>query len=362
MLSGPPPAPSIPDTPSSAPAFSRATPSPSPSILQHSLPHGNFTMLDLELLHSWVIDGAAAFMDYREADVHVFTTTVIQIAFQHPFLMHQILSLGALYLAHVNPQKASLYQHASDNHSAIGITLFQPQIGNMDENNCHACFAFSTHLFLLAWANQDVSKPSTIFFAPTQKTDSETVNIQWVKLHRGAMQLIIQFWSVLEHGPMHVLFDDWIGLHPHREDPVEDSVRPHLDSLAEAWISGSTTMSEKEILFKTLGLLRRIFSMMSFVPQIGNLHIVMAWFSWIPDRFIVMLENKVPEALLIVSYYCVALQKMGHIFWLTGKAENLLKTVVDVLGDGWERWTRWPIEQVLGVDGLKELSVADNQS
>ncbi|TVY93850.1 hypothetical protein LAWI1_G000832 [Lachnellula willkommii] len=319
-------------------------------------------MLDLELLHSWVIDGAAAFMDYREADVHVFTTTVIQIAFQHPFLMHQILSLGALYLAHVNPQKASLYQHASDNHSAIGITLFQPQIGNMDENNCHACFAFSTHLFLLAWANQDVSKPSTIFFAPTQKTDSETVTIQWVKLHRGAMQLIIQFWSVLEHGPMHVLFDNWVGLHPHREDPVEDSVRPHLDSLAEAWISGSTTMSEKEILFKTLGLLRRIFSMMSFVPQIGNLHIVMAWFSWIPDRFIVMLENKVPEALLIVSYYCVALQKMGHIFWLTGKAENLLKTVVDVLGDGWERWTRWPIEQVLGVDGLKELSVADNQS
>lgn len=318
-------------------------------------------MLDLELLHAWVIDGAAAFLDYREADVHVFTTTAIQMAFQHPFLMHQILSLGALYLAHVNPQKASHYQHASDNHAAIGITQFQPQIGNMDEKNCHACFAFSTHLFLLAWATQDVTKPSTIFFAPTPKTDSETVNIQWVKLHRGAMQLITEFWPILEHGPMHVLFDNWVGLNPHREDPVEDSVRPHLDTLAEAWISGSTTVSEKEILFKTLGLLRRVFNLMSFVPQVGNLHVVMAWFSWIPDRFIAMLENKVPEALLIVSYYCVALKRMGHIFWLTGKSENLLKTVVGVMGDGWERWTRWPMEQVLGVDGLKEMSAADNR-
>jgi hypothetical protein len=299
--------------------------------------------------------GAAAFLDYREADVHVFTTAVMQQALQHSFLMHQVLSLSALYLAHIHPEKSSLYLHASDSHAAAGIALFQPQIGNMNDENCHACFTFSTCLFLQAWATQDVAKTSTIFFLPAQIRHSETVNIQWVKLHRGAMNLVTEKWSTLKKGPLHALFDNWNDLDPHRDDPVEDEVRPHLDCLAEAWISGSTTVTEKEVLFKTLGLLRRAFSMMSFNLQIGNLHIVMGWFSWIPDRFIGMLENKIPEALLIVLYYCVALQKMDHVFWLTGKAENLLKTIVDVIGGGWERWTRWPIEQVLGPVGLKKL-------
>jgi hypothetical protein len=76
----------------------------------------------------------------------------------------------------------------------------------------------------------------------------------------------------------------------------------------------------------------------------------MSWFSMISDGYLALLEQKLPEALLIVAYYCVALKRAENMWWVKTKGENLLKTVILELGgvDGqWDRWTRWPVEQVL---------------
>lgn len=72
------------------------------------------------------------------------------------------------------------------------------------------------------------------------------------------------------------------------------------------------------------------------------------------DEFIEMLEQKLPEALLIVVYYCVALKRAERMWWVKDKGENLLKTCLGELGPGWERWTHWPIAQVLGREMLGE--------
>jgi len=61
------------------------------------------------------------------------------------------------------------------------------------------------------------------------------------------------------------------------------------------------------------------------------------------------MEQKIPEALLLVLYYCVALKRLDHLWWVKGKAENLLNTVLAELGPGWDRWTMWPVDQVLGL-------------
>jgi hypothetical protein len=37
---------------------------------------------------------------------------------------------------------------------------------------------------------------------------------------------------------------------------------------------------------------------------------------------------------------------------MAGKAENLLRTVITELRGRWGTWTRWPMEQVLGEDGV----------
>lgn len=74
----------------------------------------------------------------------------------------------------------------------------------------------------------------------------------------------------------------------------------------------------------------------------------MDWPVMISDEVEVMLADKVKEALLLVTYYCVLLHKVSHIPWMRGKGISLLNTTLDALGPGWEKWTSWPIEIVLG--------------
>lgn len=153
------------------------------------------------------------------------------------------------------------------------------------------------------------------------------------------------------------LFQPWAGLDSNGPFPLNSIEERELSSLPSAWNTTSCTLSvkQKDTLDFTLGKLRRAFSMLDFNPEVSNLSVVMAWFSWISEEYMKMLEEKIPEALLLVVFYCVALKRVEYmppVWWVEGKAENLLRTVIVELGEPpgaiWERWLRWPVEKVLG--------------
>jgi len=155
-----------------------SNPPPTPISLQPALP-ANFTILDLEILHHWTTRSVESFVDF-ESCVNLFKVTVVEMGFEYPFLLHEILALTALHMSRVKPHKAAIYRHASDTHLATGLALFQPEIANLNINNCHACWAFSTMTFTHAWASQEPTKPSTLFFTPPISIldDPDVVHVQ----------------------------------------------------------------------------------------------------------------------------------------------------------------------------------------
>jgi hypothetical protein len=106
----------------------------------------------------------------------------------------------------------------------------------------------------------------------------------------------------------------------------------------------------KEVLEAALQTLRRAFSLSTYKPEISRLAATISWMTLIPEEFVQLVEERVPEALLLVAHYCVLLKRLENLWWVKGKAENLLQTVRAALGDGWERWLQWPIDEVLGID------------
>lgn len=262
--------------------------------------------------------------------------------------MHELLSISALHLSHLRPEKRLLYGHASDAHAATGLSLYQPQIARLTYKNCHACFAFSTWIWVHAWAAQDLAKPSTIFFAPDNR-DEEDVHIKWIALHRGTNSIIETLWPVLKDGPLGGIFDPWVALDPARPDPLTDEEAPILNALPQIWqTSNSLSIREKEALERSISKLRRTFSMLTLNTNISRIAIVMAWFSAVSDEYLLMLERKVPQAIILAMHFCPTLKRIEYLWWMKGKSENLLKTLLDALGDGWDEWTRWPKEKVFG--------------
>jgi hypothetical protein len=345
-ISTPPAGPTIqsmlcPEPPSS-------TPSPLPTYNPNADPSA-FTMLDMELIHFFLTESADQFKGYYLPKM--FKTAIMQISFQYPFLLHEMLSLAALHIAHSQPERKSYYLLAADSHTTTGLSLFQQEIRRgVNETNCHACFAFSTMLFTQAWASQDLSKPNYLFFPPTEGTAEGQV--QWVKLIRGTHTILEGKWGILAQGPLAGLFTRWDALDENRDDPITEEEEWQLRNVREAWIVSARTQEEKNILDGALRKLQRVMSMLSNHQDIGKHPIIMSWFSTISDEYIKMLEQRTPEAVLIAIYYCVPLRLLDTAWWMKGKARNLLETLLGVLGEGWTRWTKWPLEKVMEEDML----------
>ena len=299
-------------------------------------------MQDLELLHFYTTTYSDNFFEDPKL-IDIYRTTVVQLAFAYPFLMHEIMAVAALNLAMLRPQKRASYRHLSDTHAATGLSLFQAEISNLNEHNCHACLAFSSLIFTNAWASQDINKPSTLFFSPSG--DQEDIEqIRWIKLQRGTKVLISTQWHSLVNGPLAAVFVPWKDLDPNRSDPLPEDEERRFQELAESW--SAAPEDKRNILDEALKQTKRIFSMLIEFPEQSKIEIIMSWLTLISDDYLELLEQKYPQAVLIVMYYCVVLQKLEGAWWMKGKAENLLQTMIDVLGGGWERWTRWPIEKV----------------
>jgi len=134
---------------------------------------------------------------------------------------------------------------------------------------------------------------------------------------------------------------------------VEPAAEKHLQDLAVAWNSPSAHQSPlslefREILDETLESLRNVHTLLGDNSGISELSVVLSWISTMPEGFLKMLEKKVLEALLLVAHYCTLLKRLQRLWWINGRPESLLRTVLNLLGNGWERWTQWPIDVVLG--------------
>lgn len=183
------------------------------------------------------------------------------------------------------------------------------------------------------------------------RDDLDVVPVQWVNLQRGSKEIIGRLSHLITKGPLEPLFAPWQGLdrnQPHPLPPIEEE---RFSELPTTWTFSALSPAEKETLDMSFASLRRVFHLLAYNPDISKLSAVMSWFSMLSADYIRMLKDKVPEALLIVVMYCVALKRADNMWWMSGKGQNLMRTVMGELGDGWERWTSWPVQQVLGPGG-----------
>jgi hypothetical protein len=76
--------------------------------------------------------------------------------------------------------------------------------------------------------------------------------------------------------------------------------------------------------------------------NLGNLASLQDWLVTIPTEYIDSLNQRRPESLVILAYYCVLLEK-GSEYWFVGDlGRQLIKLIDDHLGPFWAQWLEWP--------------------
>lgn len=109
----------------------------------------------------------------------------------------------------------------------------------------------------------------------------------------------------------------------------------------------TTNASDLLLCSEALEELRRVSSLpysacRSWLDTRTAVHI---WPGSVSQEYIQLLYDKVPEALLVLGYYCVLLKQANYCWFFEGLGEALLGTIRSELGVEWEPWLKWAVDQ-----------------
>lgn len=243
------------------------------------------------------------------------------------------------------------------------LLAFRPELQNLSKENSDACCACSALLGFHAWTKPG-AKGANLFFV-SKSIDGNTLEerVPWYKLQRGGNEVLWSAFQWVDKGYFAEVIRPWrtVAVPLMIHGPVAKSSLfspipedPHLDAIAESWTvppcNSQLRYNDILALNETLHTLRYVFALTSrpnleICPGI----VTLSWTTLIPKRFCEMVEERIPQALLLVAVYCVLLKRIEQFWWIMGKAEDLLNAVKVTLGGTvWKAAMAWCIGEVEG--------------
>lgn len=66
-----------------------------------------------------------------------------------------------------------------------------------------------------------------------------------------------------------------------------------------------------------------------------------------PVPFAELIRRRVPQALIVLSYYCVLLDVLDTRWWISGWSSRVITDIMGSLDEPWKHWIEWPVESIL---------------
>ena len=298
----------------------------------------------------------------------IWRTSIVTVAFQHPFLLSALFSLSALHLISLhssqNTTRRQEYGQVATRHRLKCISGFRVEIQNLTSENSGACCACALQLALHAWVMPG-GQGADLFFPATK--DGKEGQVPWYKLHRGGVEVLKSAVHWVEKGELGDLIRPWKRIRLTSQPQVlssavdkQEADLRKLESIPWCWNREESALCiyDKLTLDETLDTLRYVFTLSSLLSSespfaseisISSCFGTLLWTTIVPPRFCEMVDERCPQALVLVAVYCVLLKRIERLWWIKGKAENLLSAVKRELGArGWDEWLEWPLEEVEG--------------
>ncbi|KAL5334168.1 hypothetical protein BJX70DRAFT_402871 [Aspergillus crustosus] len=322
-------------TPQSTPLLSPTPPLP---------PHPALNISDLELLHHNTTKNATPSRASQQSKPSGATKSP-KSASPCPSL----LAVSALHLAHStrDPSKRASYTSQAESHHNAGMRAVIPsmQFESLASTNGPAVFLFSslTSIYLCATIDNGLPPPlnssssSSPSSSPSSSLSFTGPLAEWLGLFRGTKALSPRFLNgrhlsevrrspqVLQEGQMYIweLKRGIAQQHP----PASAS---HL----------------YEIYTEAADQIARTLAVTLHPDYILDTAYVFAWLIEVWDKYLELLREERPTALVIFAYFCVAVKQIEWAWWTDGLSKRLMGRVWRALPEREMVGVRWPVEMM----------------
>lgn len=259
------------------------------------------------------------------------------MAVKHPYLMHGMLASSAMHLAHAQPSEAQKYLRLCDQHQTIAISQLREQLNRIDASNAAALFALAA---LLSVASLARLLPRVARLPKENTCDVLDWIVEIMTLTRGARDVLTLGYQWVQESPMR---NALIGFDPPPHALAPAHVRAHMHRLSEFCIEGCTDAFDRDTCLEAIRYLRSTYDTACTLPlealEIGH---VMAWFVQPCPRFVDMLRERHPMAVLILYHHWVLWAGHRRSWLVQDLASLTLPFLEDLLDEKHQPWTEWP--------------------
>ena len=224
------------------------------------------------------------------------------------------------------------------------LSSFRQALSHVTQENCHYFFICGGFLVLTSAASRRTRSLSSHEKSAAPSPLSPI--LECIELMRGShlVQQTADTYEWIKSGPMSAMVLS-----------VVEGYESSMDEIASVEIASLISMlqqksfGEKRKVCQTAAEeLRQTFRVDAGEKEIG---IVFSWPSTCSSEYLALLKADEPEALLVMAYWCVLLNKINWCWIVEGWAQDILKTIItSILDETWKPWLRWPIDQVIRPD------------
>lgn len=294
---------------------------------------------DLRLMHHFTSVVSLDLANDRTPEARaLWQVHAVELGFKHHFLLRGILAVSAFHLAFLHPERMAEYAVIGSSHQSIGLNDFQATLPHVNGTNCHALFAFSCLIIVLAFASSTKAKARDL--------NSEVLH--WFYLLRGANIVLNMHFEALRSSFLKPLLDEMA----HIENTAAYRF-PQTEQITKLFrICNSKGQDPESAQAYDLA----IHSLLSTFIQVSLLRdrgqgTVLATFVWpinLSPRFLDLLEEKQPEAIIILAHYCVLIywsettDSNEKTWFIVGWARYMLESIREIVPEAWREHLDWP--------------------
>ncbi|KAK0638163.1 Sterol uptake control protein 2 [Lasiodiplodia hormozganensis] len=322
----------------------------------------------MRLLHQFTSSTAFTVADGTEVQ-QTWKGSVIELAFDHGFLLHSILAFSALHMAHLHPQDKAIYGNVAARHQDKALSDVHSEIANITAHNCEALLAFSLLTVCYIPASKEASSD-----APGAEI---CALFEWLNLIRGVVSVVDRGRRWIQTGPLAIWLKffspDLTGFTPLIKTSLEDDHK--LRCLEELWdlisfdemaeCTHSDAQIEAALCKEALAQLRGAFSLAEVASFAGGkgsgatpndeqyssvVAASLIWLYKISDGFLRMILARRPSALILLLHNFILVKRLGgeKCWWAPLLAIQVVDAVTPLIPSKYNAFLLWPVEEIRG--------------
>ena len=293
---------------------------------------------NLRLLHHFTTVTSKT-LSHEPAVEDMFSSYIPKMAFDNVYLLHALLSLAALHISRSEPEHRNDHLLQARRHHQIALTQFRSEVKSLPESNFPAIAVFHAFIFPYSCAISTSSDGVEDAFESIVSALVLTRMIGPLMQASGMYEHMRQS-EIGRLMPKDVYSVDWNKA----EAPVNTELI-QLRKFSEVFhhIYPPDIIEAYKEAIRLLELLFEVTRNLQKPPSDSLLRI---WIHFVPARFVELLSEKQPGALIIFAHYGVVLGKGRHYWFLEGLDELILAVADAFVPMESKNWLEWPKEQI----------------